>query len=313
MEITEIDGKKFDEIINSPYHVFNSACFNELNKDKCDEVFYLLFNDGKYRLGFIGGCTDKILYSPFSGPFGGLTFISHDIRIQHIEEALRLLKVWATEKNFSSLNITTPPLIYESSFIAKQINCLWREDFIITRVDLNYSFSLEYFDDKYTERIWYNAQKNLRISNNAGLRFQLCKNDDEKKVAYDIIRKNRESRGYPLRMTWNQVSETIRIIQADFFLVYDLLQNSIASAIVFHVAKNIVQVIYWGDIHEFANLKTMNFLSYKIFEYYKKHNMQIVDIGPSTDNSTPIYGLAEFKESIGCMISPKFTFTLKLK
>jgi hypothetical protein len=52
----------------------------------------------------------------------------------------------------------------------------------------------------------------------------------------------------------------------------------------------------------------MNFLSYKIFEFYKKTGIRIVDIGPSTENSVPNHGLCEFKESIGCDISTKFTY-----
>jgi hypothetical protein len=309
MEILEVKASEYAEIISSPYHVFGSAAFNDLNRNKCNEVFYLLFRESKYRLGIIGGCRDKNFYSPFSAPFGGYSFILCDIRLQYIEEAIRLLETWAVEKRFSSISITLPPPVYESSFVAKQVNCLWRQGFEISKVDLNYSFDLECFDDNYPERIWYNARKNLRISLNAGLQFKTCTSEDENRLAYDIICKNRQSRGYPLRMSWKQVYDAIRIIQADFFIVLDEFENSIASAIVFHVAQKIVQVIYWGDIHEYANHKIMNFLSYKVFEHYKNQGIHTVDLGPSTENSAPNYGLAEFKESIGCRINPKYTFT----
>jgi lipid II:glycine glycyltransferase (peptidoglycan interpeptide bridge formation enzyme) len=91
-----------------------------------------------------------------------------------------------------------------------------------------------------------------------------------------------------------------------------LQQKEIATEIVFNVAKNCVQVIYWGDDLEFSQLKTMNYLSFNIFKYYKEQNISIIDIGPSTENSIPNYGLCEFKESIGCDISQKLTFELKL-
>jgi hypothetical protein len=312
MEILEVGVDEYAEVIKIPYNAFGSAAFNDLNRNKCDKVFYLLFREGKYRLGLVGGCRNKNFSSPFSAPFGGFSFISGDIRLQYIEDAIRLLKTWAVKKRFSSISMILPPPVYESSFNAKQVNCLWRQNFDISEVDLNYSFDLECFDDNYKESIWYNARKNLRISMNAGLQFKTCTNDDERWLAYDIISKNRESRGYPLRMSWQQVSDTIRIIPANFFIVYDELENSIASAIVFHVAQNIVQVIYWGDNHEYANFKTMNFLSYKIFEHYKNQGFQTVDLGSSTENSAPNYGLAEFKESIGCKINPKYTFTKKL-
>ena len=56
----------------------------------------------------------------------------------------------------------------------------------------------------------------------------------------------------------------------------------------------------------------MNFLSFHVFQYYKNQGIEIVDIGPSTENSIPNYGLCEFKESIGCDILIKTEFYKKL-
>jgi hypothetical protein len=313
MEILEVDVKGYTDFIISPYHAFGGASFNDLNKHKCDKVFYLLFKNGKYRLGIIGGIRDGIFYSPYSAPFGGFSYISEDIRIQNLEGAVELLEFWAKEKGFSSIKIILPPPIYEGSFIAKQVNCLWRAGFRISGVDLNYSYDLNIFDDNYPEFIWYNARKNLRISLNSGLQFKVCYSEDEKKLAYDIISKNRESRGFPLRMLWQQVYDTVQIISADFFLVTNDKQTPVASAIVFHVSSTIVQVVYWGDIQGYSEIKPMNYLSYKVFEHFKSIGMKAVDIGPSSENSVPNYGLCEFKEGIGCKIDLKYTFTKDLR
>ena len=42
------------------------------------------------------------------------------------------------------------------------------------------------------------------------------------------------------------------------------------------------------------------------------YNFKNVDIGPSTENSEPNYGLCEFKEGIGCKIVPKYTFSKEI-
>lgn len=308
MEILEVSADEYAETLKTPYHAYNSAAFNLLNSTKCDAVFYLLFREGKFRLGIVGGSQENSFHSPFSAPFGGFSFVSGDIRLQYIEEAIRLLQSWADDKEFASIRLTLPPPVYGGDFIAKQANCLWRGNFDISAIDLNYSFNLEAFNGNYPERIWYNARKNLQVSLKSGLHFIICTADDEKKLAYNIIKENRESRGYPLRMTWQQVSETVRIIQADFFLVYKDEQTPVASALVFHVGKSIVQVIYWGDLLGHSEVKPVNFIAFKLFEYYKSAGKRIVDIGPSTENSLPNYGLCDFKESIGCEISPKYTF-----
>jgi hypothetical protein len=59
-------------------------------------------------------------------------------------------------------------------------------------------------------------------------------------------------------------------------------------------------------------MKTMNYLSYKVFEYYANTEIKFIDIGPSTNNSEPNLGLADFKESIGCDINIKFSFKFDL-
>ena len=57
----------------------------------------------------------------------------------------------------------------------------------------------------------------------------------------------------------------------------------------------------------------MNFLAFKIFEYYNHKRKKIIDLGPSSEDSVPNYGLSEFKESIGGSMDNKFTFSKKVR
>lgn len=312
MEILEVNSSQFEESIPDPYFIFGSAQFNYLNRSNCEKEVYLLFKDGKYRLGIIGGIRGKQFLSPFSAPFGGFTYLTNSIRLQHIEKAIDLLEEWALGKEIEGVHITLPPTIYDNTFISKQINCLFRKSYVISKVDLNYSFRLSDFGEQYLGKTWRNARKNLNIALSSNLAFHLVKTLEDKKLAYEIIRQNREAKGFPLRLTWPQVEGTITIIPADFFIVYDENKKPIASSIVFHINPHIVQVVYWGDLPENAALKPMNFLSFKVFDYYKNLRMKIVDIGPSSESSVPNYGLCEFKESIGCSISQKYSLVKSL-
>ncbi len=312
MEIVEVTHQEFQRIITHPYHIFGSANFNVINEDKCDGVFYLLCKDTKYRVGIIGGIRNNTFCSPFSAPFGGFVFLQQDVRISHIDEAIVALNIWAKGKQLSAIKIVLPPTIYQESFLAKQTNSLYRSGFTISNIDVNYAYHLHYFNDNYLASIWHNARKNLKIALSNQFVLIPCNTPLQKENAYNIIQQNRADRGFPLRMTWQQIQTTAAVIPADYFLVQNEQAVHVAAAIVFHVAKGIVQVIYWGDLPEFAALKTMNFLSFKIFEHYHQQQIQIIDIGPSTEDSMPNYGLCEFKESIGCNISSKLTFSKTL-
>ena len=304
MEAIEVSNKEYMSTFTAPYHVFNTASFNELNSYKCENVWYLLFKDSKTRLGLILGQNGDMAMSPFSAPFGSFSFLTHDLHQQHIDEALDLLDNFLVSKSLNAIKMTLPPLCYDNLFLPKLVNSLNRHGYRNSSVELNYIFQTCLCDHCYENILHRNAKKNMHVSLKQNFQF---KKTTDIKSAYEVIAINREAKGFPLRMTLEQIEKTIEIINCDAFVV-EFEQNFIAAAIVFHVAKDIVQVIYWGDIPAYSPMRTMNFLSYKIFEYYKNTGIRVVDIGPSTENGIPNFGLCEFKESIGCSVELKFVY-----
>lgn len=310
MEILEVDSVYYSQTFPKTAHVFNNVAFNAVNEYKCEKVYYLLFTDTKVRLGIIFGVRNNKLVSPFSAPFGGFEPLDDDIRLQYLDMALTALKIWAIEKKIEGIRIVQPSFFYAPNFLNKTYNCLYRAGFESANIELNYHFSTDKLNKDYETSIWYNARKNLKRAMQSGLVFEKLESENAK-MAYDVIARNRKERGFPLRLTWEQVQETMTVITADFFLVTKA-QAAVGAAIIFHVSKDIVQVIYWGDLPQYSEFKTMNFLSYNIFKHYKELGISIIDIGPSTENSIPNHGLCEFKESIGCDISIKTEFYKKL-
>lgn len=299
MVIERVDERTYKSVIDPNLsHVFNSAAFNTLNAKKCDSVHYLLFREGKYRLGIILGQRGDTFLSPFSAPFGGFEAVRTDVQIQYIENAIELLKSYVTENNGAHIQLTLPPLFYDQSVIAKTINSLYRLGFSLNTVDVNHAIELASWKSKMIKR----------QSNFEGMSFQRCSNVGEKNMAYEIIRENRKHRGYPLRMTKDQVMETVKLLDADFFMASTPDGLHVASALVYHLSKNIVQVIYWGNLPDFDHFRPMNFLALNLISYYKNLNVSMIDIGPSSENSIPNYGLCDFKERIGCCVHPKFSF-----
>lgn len=308
MEIARIDSTEYKKNFPAPYHIFNSVDFSELNRDKCQDLHYLDFKDKKKRFGIILGEKEQELRSPFSAPFGGFSFTRNE-RIEYIEQAISLLKGYG-ESIGKKILISLPPSIYEPSFISKTVSAFLRMGAAIKYVDLNFQFETDRFA-QYNAFINRSARKNLHNSLKHDFQFlQLdSKKDEDVSRAYSVIKSNRESKGFPLRMPLQAVLDTVKIIPADFF-VLSYNNMDVAAAQVFHVAPKIAQVIYWGDVIEYSDLRVMNYFTYKVFEYYYKHDITILDIGPSTEFGIPNYGLCEFKENIGCTVSLKYTWQL---
>lgn len=308
MEIIEMTSNEFDQVFVAPYHVFNNVKFSELNKHKCERLHYIAFKDSKIRLGIILGEKDGELRSPFSAPYGGFTF-NKAVDVEMYDNAVVCLKQYAIERNMC-VHISLPPSFYGDTHISKSFSALLRGGGRILYSDLNYHYNLCDFNN-YEKNLERNAKKNFHNAKRNVFEFNWLSCSDPINVerAYEIIRKNRASRGYPLKMTLQEVLETVKVIDADFFVMsYEGMD--IAAAQVFHVAEGISQVIYWGDLPEYSHLRVMNFFTYKVFEYYYKQDYKILDIGPSTERGIPNYGLCSFKESIGCEVSLKYTLAL---
>lgn len=309
MELIELNREEYSKLLKNPFTVFDSIEFSELNKNKVESLTYACFYNGKNRFGLTFGIRDGVLLAPFSAPYACFSSITKNNKVEAYSEACEILVKYARKKGLKKVKLTLPPLVYDNDHITKLYNSLYTCGFKIIGCDINYHYDLCDFNENYISNIVPQARQKLKNALANNLVFEKT-NDIE--LAYRIIRQNREAKGYPLWMSLNDIYKTIQVVRADFFIVYDQEANPIASSMVYHVTDEHVQVIYWGNISNTDHLRPMNFISFKTFEYYKKFNIKFVDIGPSTEFSIPNLGLCDFKQSIGCNTSPKFTFEMDI-
>lgn len=289
-------------------HIYNETEFIELNRSKVESLEYLLFQDHKPRAILILGLNNSIYKSGFSSPFGSFSFVDKSIKIESIFQIIESLTNWVQEKKMN-VELVLPPLCYQNNILSQVVNSLNNLNWRAKNLDLNYEFDLADFQKNgYLSNRNNNVRKNIKTAQKNGLEFIELFQSIDKKKAYEIIKLNRIQMNKPLRMTWDDLRATCQIVNSWFFGVY-FRNEIIASAIVFQVTEEIVQVIYWGDDREKNLIRPMNFLAMELFDYFKNQNFKKVDIGPSTENSKPNFGLCDFKSSIGCSISLKYTFT----
>jgi len=307
MDITELPPKEYGDLFPTPPHAYNSVAFNELNRYKVAAVHYLLIHEGKTKLGIVLGERAEGLFSPFSAPFGGFT-TNRTPSLEHIDEAVKALKSYGENKG-KPISITLPPPFYEPLLTNKTAHSLLRQG-RIHHVDVNYHFPLEAFAD-YGKLLKPTAKRNLRAAQKIPFEFQKVNSNDAEGVrrAYEVIQKNHEEHGYPMRMTLGDVLKTIKIVRSDFFIV-SLNGEDVAAAEVYHTTESICQLIYWGDHRSFSELRPMNGLAYFLLNFYHRQGAKIFDLGPATEVGVPNYGLCNFKENIGFQPTLKYSFEL---
>lgn len=318
IELQEVDQKRYYDTFSRAAHVYVSEPFIRLNAARAAAIRYLIAmdaNNGRARAGIVlGEDHEGALQSPFSAPFGGFDTL-RPLSTEVIDEIVVALLAYCQTMG-KTLHITLPPLLYSPTQLIKWASALSRvgtTDFI----DLNYHFTLSHVAD-YLSHVHHSAIATTRQALKAPLSFQRLNAEDPADIAraYSVIQANHESRGYPVRMSLQQVIDTASILEADFFVLTCKddatgVTTDVAAAQIHHVAPGIVQVVYWGDRPGFSHLRSMNALAYHLFEHYAERQFTILDIGPSTLHGVPNHGLCTFKEHIGCDITPRYSFTLR--
>lgn len=313
MEIIEITAQEYEKTVGQDIPVFSRKDFLELNSKKVDKIYYLVGKDSKRRFAFAVGSKNNEWLAPFSAPFSNIVLLKKNITIDQIWSFIIALNLFAKAENAQSINICLPANTYNEQTNVRLINALLGNGYKMLYCDVNYSLNLNNIClDNYATSINQKARRNLKIALNNNLQLIHCDSFEDKSKAYDIIKKNREYRGFPLRMTKAQLMETIQIVDHDFFIV-KVNNTELAAAVVYHTMSDVAQVVYWGNLPETERYKPINYLAFKLIEFYKKQDFKLLDIGTSTEEGIPNYGLCTFKESVGCNASMKARFKIDFK
>lgn len=305
MEIRSADREEYTSIIKDARYTYNEVWFHDINRHKVEHVYYLLFKTSKYKGGVIVGVKNYRAMIPYSAPFS-IIEKREEIGTEEIWEMICLLEEFLKEQSVKSIFFRLPPSFYDETFIAEIQNVMFRRKYIIAAVDLNYQYYLKN-EQEYLERLYRNAKKNLNRALKCDWQFERCVKMEERKKTYEVIAINRKSKGYPLKMSWDDVVCTTNRVEHDFFLLRQK-GEAVAAAIVFKVTDDVYQVIYWGDVPGYEQDRPMNYLAYRTYLYYSERGIRVLDIGPSTECGEPNYGLCNFKKSIGCSVSSKLTY-----
>ena len=310
MRAVRVSPGEYGQIFHSPSHLYNSVAFNELNRHKCDDIHYVTLCDdrGRVRFGIILGQKGDVLKSPFSAPFGGIEANGRQKAAQYVEAAGALAGYWAGE-----MRITLPPLVYDcDAHVSKQLLALQSCGGRVDYCDYNYHFCLAHFDDGYRARLDCKVRNTLTVSMAQGFEVEATTSasPDAIRDAHAVIAVNHSEHGYPLHMSADDVIGTSHIIPVDTFVIRKD-SEAVASAIVYHNTPRSLQLIYWGDIAAARSMRPMNFLAYSIFAHYHESMPDgIFDLGPSSSDGIPAIGLCNFKEGLGCTVTPKASVIL---
>lgn len=300
MELVRLTHEQYAAAFPATLTPYGSTAFNLLNADKAEDLSCAALRDtsGRYRLGVILGLRDGVWRSPFSAPFGEITSNGRQ-KLETLAEFADMLK-----QRYGRLQFVLPPAFYDPVMqprAAGSLAAAGHTDY----ADFNYHYELSDFAE-FNSHLDANARNKLNRALRCDFAFEACGLD----AAYEVIAENRSEKGYPLRMTLDQLRDTAKLIAVDSFML-SLKGASAAAAIVYRLSGRVAQVIYWGHRQEYSGSHPMNLLSREVFGFYAAAGFDIVDVGPASSDGVPDMGLCAFKESLGCRLTFKPAINLQ--
>lgn len=312
MTVQRVEAAAYAGIFDRPVpHIYNSVRFAQLNAHKCDEVYYLLLRDSKIRFGIIMGRRGDCLCSPFSAPFGGFSYNSVQ-SVESVDAAVSALAAYLRAQGLAG-SITLPPEFYDPAMQPKFASALMRNGRLEYCDIDHYADITPYAGDDWLHvaETRFSAKARPRLRHSLGLPIQVehfgSRDTAGIRRAYAVIAANRAHKGYPLRMSLDDILATAPVTDARFtVMTHD--GTDIAAAMLYPAAESIMQVIYWGDTPGHDEQHPMHRLAAEVMHRCAADGYRILDIGPSSESGHPSHGLCTFKESVSALptLKPRF-------
>lgn len=297
MEIKTKTPDEYFALNLRPTTVFGSEGFVRLNEPKAAKV--LCFTDG--RVGLVAGVKDGVVRAPWSAPYFSIDTLA-GVRESEITDFGHRLREFMAGRAF---RLVTPPGVYgqrEMAFVKgfgrpgdKELN------------DTSFAVGLREFSiDKWHE----NPRRSLRKAFKAGLRYV---RGGDLATVYRFIAGHHRQLGYRMAMTESDVAATAKVVDVDVRQVLDG-DRVVAATYCYRVRPDVVQLINCGDTPEGRSVGAMSFLIYSLLKEYKTELVgekgfkdALFDYGPTSVEGEQNDGLARYKASVGCEMTPKLT------
>ena len=313
--VEKVTPEEYESAVADRRVFFNEPRFCELNRDKVDEVEYLLIKRNEStRFALILGRRANVAKCPFSAPYSYPVAVKPDATQEDIDDALDALENHCMEEGISELYFTFPPLFYDEHLLSGWVSAFYRHRYEVINLDLSYALNLDKLnvdEETYVEIVPPKGRKGLRRARRQNLSIVHCETDAEFREAYEIIKIGHAAKGFPVKLSYEQLMATLELVEHDAFIV-KCGDTGIVAEYLYRINDRIVQGIYTGTHPDYADRNGMNLLTYHTIRHYGNRGFRILDKAAATESSVPNYGLANFKESVGCERSLKYSFCKRL-
>jgi lipid II:glycine glycyltransferase (peptidoglycan interpeptide bridge formation enzyme) len=239
----------------------------------------------------------KILSSHAGASYGSFVYHS-DLNFQEAHELIDILVKYAKDNKCTRIQVTPPPIIYESKLSNYIDFALVRNGFNYLKREVSSVVQLDVEKDKLEFTYRAEARTALKKAQKCGVQIVETERFEE---YYEILKKNLKMRhGVNPTHTLDELLKLKYMFPSKIRLWGAFLEDKlIAGVCKFSANPKVVLAFYISHDEAFQEYRAVNLLFYEIMKRYKDEGFNYLDFGIFTVNMEPNWGLGRFKENFG--------------
>ena len=289
---------------------FESFLFNEeqhrcLQSPKEWQSYHLVQEEDKKAAAAIHfHLQNHTASSPFKAPFGSVEF-SEKLAIKDLYEFLKQTEQSLSSKGIRKIHIKNPPASYRPSSSVLEV-LLLNLKYRILQAEISTAIVVD--GTEYDQKIEAWEVRKLKQVKKEKLRFQEIP-ISEIEAVYGFVLACRHERQQSLSMALEELMKVVAVYPGRIILFGVYHDQALAAAsISIRVNNRIVYNFYSAHPRKFDFLSPVVRLMQGIYEWSQEHGIELIDLGTSSLEGQPNFGLLDFKLRLCGRPSSKLTF-----
>jgi hypothetical protein len=240
----------------------------------------------------------------------GSFVVPEDLAFADALEMVEQLVDYSKRENLDGIKLTQTPTIYSKRLSHYIDFALQKNGFLYSKREISSILFLEKSIDENLSKFKSTHRTAARKAEKSGV---VVKETDDFASFYEILKKNLSIR-HDVKPT-HSLDELLHLKELfpdkiNLFGAY-IEGEMVAGVINFIATENVVLAFYISHNEDFQEVRPINLLFYKIFEWAIQKKNSVFDFGIFTVNEEPNLGLARFKENFGA--SGQFRDTMEIQ
>ena len=239
----------------------------------------------------------------------GSFVVPEDLAFADALEMVEQLVDYSKRENLDGIKLTQTPTIYSKRLSHYIDFALQKNGFLYAKREISSILFLEKSIDENLSKFKSTHRTAVRKAEKSGV---VVKETDDFASFYEILKKNLSIR-HDVKPT-HSLDELLHLKELfpdkiNLFGAY-IEGEMVAGVVNFIATENVVLAFYISHNEDFQEVRPINLLFYKIFEWAIQKKYNVFDFGIFTVNEEPNMGLARFKENFGA--SGQFRDTMEI-